>query len=285
MLPPGLARRTVYQIDARRRRDSRRDSARRSAPCWTWFPGRGAIPLDRLTREGGKRPRPGRDRTGQARRAAAHGAPERARPAPKRCAWWSGRGRSRRGDLAPRAAPCWPCSSTPRGRCRWPNWVATSRAPPRPRPLQRRGLVRVVEEVVRRDPVGHRPLTPTAPLALTGRAAASTRRHHNRACARDAGDVPATWRDWQRQDRGLPAGAGGDDRAGTPGHHAGARDLADAADDGPLRRALPRPRRPAAQRALGRRARRRMGARARGARSTLWSARARPSSARCPILA
>ena len=33
--------------------------------------------------------------------------------------------------------------------------------------LQQRGLVRVIEEEVRRDPIGHRPLAPTEPLALT----------------------------------------------------------------------------------------------------------------------
>ena len=124
------------------------------------------------------------------------------------------------------------------------------------------------------------------------RAPRSTDRAGERPCGgrggarsrRARGAAPAARRHRQRQDGGLPASGGRRARARPLGDRPRAGDRADAADRGPLRRALRRLRRDPALAALGARALRRVGAAAlRARRACAWD-RARRSSRRSTSL-
>ena len=117
---------------------------------------------------------------------------------------------------------------------------------------------------------------PRAEPAAGGRAGEDRRR-----AGRGRRDVPAPRRDGQRQDRGLPAGLRGGARARARGDRARARDRAHAADASAASARASRTRRRAPLRTHGGRAPRR-GERIAAGEAGSWSARARPSSPRCP---
>ena len=166
MLPPGLARRTVYEI-ARVEGAAMARLTPAQRAVLELIPAGGSIPLERLTREGGKKTaavvavlvRRGLLRR-DARLSVAAG------PKTVRVVEWAGQEPVAR--LGPKSGAVLallrraeePMTLAELGR-RVEGAAAAVTA------LRRRGLVRVREEVVRRDPIGHRPLAPTAPLALT----------------------------------------------------------------------------------------------------------------------
>jgi len=170
MLPPGVGRRTVYHLA--RAATAAGDSARRLSEAQRrvldLVPPGGAVALERLTREGGRG-------TAQVvttlvkRGLLARTATLSRMAGPKtvRVARWTGKdpegarlGPKGRAVLAVLRQAEGPLSIVELGR----HVDGAVAALP---PLQRQGLVTIVEEVVRRDPVAHRALEQTYALPLT----------------------------------------------------------------------------------------------------------------------
>lgn len=167
MLPPGVGRRTTYQIargTAEAPKSIRLSEAQRRV--LELVPPSGAVALERLTREGGKG-------TAQAvttlvkRGLLARTATLSRMAGPKtvRAAAWTGKepegrmGPKGRAVLAVLRQAAGPLSVAELGR----HVDGAAAALP---PLQRQGLVTIAEEVVRRDPVAHRAPAQTFPLPL-----------------------------------------------------------------------------------------------------------------------
>src|SRR5918911_527421 len=157
MLPPGLARHTVYELERVDGAPPHRLTPRERVVL-ELVPAQGTIALERLTREGGK------TAAGTVARLVKRGVLRRharlsvaAGPKTVRLAQWTGQ--EPEGRLGPKspATPAvlkqagGPISLAELGR-RVDGAGATLAG------LQRRGLVRICEEVVRRDPISHRPI-------------------------------------------------------------------------------------------------------------------------------
>src|ERR671935_193981 len=135
MLPPGLARHTAYEIERARGAATRRLTPRERAVL-ELVPAQGTIALERLTREGGK--------TAAGTKTV-------------RLAQWTGK--EPEGRLGPKSSATLgvlkraggPMALAELGR--HVDGAGATLAG-----LQRRGLVRICEEVVRRDPISHRPI-------------------------------------------------------------------------------------------------------------------------------
>ncbi len=166
LLPPGLARRTVYEISRVEGASAARLTPTQRAVL-DLVPAQGSVPLERLTREGGKKAaavvaalvKRGLLRRG-ARLSAAAG------PKTVRVVEWAGQ------EPLTRLGPKGSAVLAVLKRAEEPMTLAElgrhiEGAATAVTALRKRGLVRVREEVVRRDPISHRPLTPTAPLPLT----------------------------------------------------------------------------------------------------------------------
>src|SRR5918911_4088880 len=157
MLPPGLARHTVYEIERARGAPIHRLTPGERAVL-DLVPAQGTIALERLTREGGKtaaRTVAGLVKRGVLRRHARLSVA--AGPKTVRLAQWTGK--EPEGRLGPKSAATLavlkraggPMSLAELGR--HVDGAGATLAG-----LQRRGLVRICEEVVRRDPISHRPI-------------------------------------------------------------------------------------------------------------------------------
>src|ERR671933_531376 len=158
MLPPGLARHTVYEIERVDGAPTHRLTPRERVVL-ELVPARGTIALERLTREGGK------TAAGTVARLVKRGVLRRharlsvaAGPKTVRLAQWTGKvpqgtrlGPKSSATLAVLMRAGGPMSLAELGR-HVEGAGATLAG------LQRRGLVRICEEVVRRDPISHRPI-------------------------------------------------------------------------------------------------------------------------------
>jgi len=168
MLPPGLARRTVYHIS---RVDGADDAAiGRLTPTqratFDLVPAHDGITLERLTREGGKGA--ARAVVELVKRGALTRTATMRRGAPKtvRVVAWTGK--APEGRVGPKGRAVLAVLRRAEGSMlvsELGRHVAGGVAALAP--LQRQGAVAVTEEVVRRDPVAHRPLAPTSALPLT----------------------------------------------------------------------------------------------------------------------
>ncbi|HKC73900.1 MAG TPA: DEAD/DEAH box helicase, partial [Chloroflexota bacterium] len=166
MLPPGLARHTVYEIERVDGAPSPHLTPRERVVV-ELVPAQGTIALERLTREGGKTAAgtvAGLVKRGVLRRHARLSVA--AGPKTVRLAQWTGK--EPEGRLGPKsgaALAVLKCAGGPMGLAELGRRVDGASATLAG--LQRRGLVRICEEVVRRDPISHRPLAPSAPPPLT----------------------------------------------------------------------------------------------------------------------
>src|ERR671935_536664 len=157
MLPPGLARHTVYEIERVDGAPTGRLTPGARAVL-ELVPARGTIALERLTREGGK------TAAGTVAGLVKHGVLRRharlsvaAGPKTVRLAQWTGK--EPEGRLGPKSAATLPVlerGGGPLGLTELGRHVDGAGATLAG--LQRRGLVRIGEEVVRRDPISHRPI-------------------------------------------------------------------------------------------------------------------------------
>src|SRR5919199_6586594 len=157
MLPPGLARHTIYEIERARGASTRRLTPRERAVL-ELVPAQGTIALERLTREGGK------TAAGTVARLVKRGVLRRharlsvaAGPKTVRLAEWTGN------EPAGRLGPKSGATLAVLKRAEGPMALAelgrhVDGAGATLAGLQRRGLVRICEEVVRRDPISHRPI-------------------------------------------------------------------------------------------------------------------------------
>src|ERR687886_212044 len=166
MLPPGLARHTVYEIERAPGAPAGRLTPRERAVL-ELVPAQGTIALERLTREGGKTAAgtvAGLVKRGVLRRHARLSVA--AGPKTGRLAEWTGK--EPEGRLGPKSGATLAVlkrAEGPMGLAELGRHVDGAGATLAG--LQRRGLVRICEEVVRRDPISHRPLAPCAPPPLT----------------------------------------------------------------------------------------------------------------------
>jgi primosomal protein N' (replication factor Y) (superfamily II helicase) len=166
MLPPGLARHTVYEIERVDGAPTRHLTPRERVVL-ELVPAQGTIALERLTREGGKTAAgtvAGLVKRGVLRRHARLSVA--AGPKTVRLAEWTGK--EPEGRLGPKSGATLAVLKRAEGPMvlaelgRHVDGAGATLAG-----LQRRGLVRICEEVMRRDPISHRPLTPSAPPPLT----------------------------------------------------------------------------------------------------------------------
>jgi primosomal protein N' (replication factor Y) len=157
MLPPGLARHTVYEIERARGAPTHRLTPRERAVL-ELVPAQGTIALERLTREGGKTAAgtvAGLVKRGVLRRHARLSVA--AGPKTVRLAQWTGK--EPEGRLGPKSGATLAVLKRAEGPMalaelgRHVDGAGATLAG-----LQRRGLVRICEEVVRRDPISHRPI-------------------------------------------------------------------------------------------------------------------------------
>src|SRR5918912_1285510 len=157
MLPPGLARHTVYEIERAGGAPTHRLPPRERAVL-ELVPVQGTIALERLTREGGKTAAgtvAGLVKRGVLRRHARLSVA--AGPKTVRLAQWTGK--EPEGRLGPKSAATLAVlkrAEGPMGLAELGRRVDGASATLAG--LQRRGLVRICEEVVRRDPISHRPI-------------------------------------------------------------------------------------------------------------------------------
>src|SRR5919202_6547957 len=157
MLPPGLARHTVYELERVDGAPPHRLTPRERVVL-ELVPAQGTIALERLTREGGKAAAgtvAGLVKRGVLRRHARLSVA--AGPKTVRLAQWTGK--EPEGRLGPKSAATLAVlkrAEGPMGLAELGRRVDGASATLAG--LQRRGLVRICEEVVRRDPISHRPI-------------------------------------------------------------------------------------------------------------------------------
>src|ERR671933_1985395 len=157
MLPPGLARHTVYEIERVDGAPPHRLTPRERVVL-ELVPAQGTIALERLTREGGK------TAAGTVARLVKRGVLRRharlsvaAGPKTVRLAEWTGK--EPEGRLGPKSAATLAVLKRAEGSMALAELGHhVDGAGATLAGLQRRGLVRICEEVVRRDPISHRPI-------------------------------------------------------------------------------------------------------------------------------